>query len=566
MKDDTCVFLAKTAPRGWNFYLIFALFCLVSVLSACGSQPVESFQWTDSSGKPLVFTQNSSFPKGSEGEFSSRFFKNTYTLRKTFALSQNESIAFSFDVYADGIVAGFAVKNGKGKTESEKLFELRKGQSTVYFNDGSGDGIKAVTVSVKPLSSGTGSTTGGDSGKNTMAMLGIKGISVAPYFKGFLLEKDGAVRISDGFGSRVDGKDTVWSISKSFQASMWDNRVLVLEYQGKSASNILVQSGSAVVKVKAESPLGEVLLPGNLFSSSADSITVRVPSGIQTTALYIKTENLANQPVDLGVILLEPGIPTGFDYSVYRWDLLPSVYAFDFRDYATQDRYLKRMAFFVEKNGYRGKLEKDTQIASLHGWNAHDYNAEDLASFYSAAEKTNFQLDREEIELRDFLVTKGIIRKSTDGFMAGAGAIISITRETEGYLRFLFLTHESTHAIFFVDDQYRAFATSMWNSMTKAEKWFWFLYFGWMYYDTSSSYLMANEMQAYLLQQPVSRSTEYFTKTLPQRLLEKHPELEKPLSDYMAAYGNSFKEMAGELDGWLRARYGFGAGMTFFVH
>jgi hypothetical protein len=145
------------------------------------------------------------------------------------------------------------------------------------------------------------------------------------------------------------------------------------------------------------------------------------------------------------------------------------------------------------------------------------------------------------------------------------GAIISISQESPAYLRRLFLTHESSHALFFVDEAYRQVAASIWDSMSKEERWFWKLYFGWMNYDTSSSYLMSNEVQAYLVQQPVAGATKYFTETLPGRLLEKHPELESELKLYFDRFGGEFAAKAVILDSWLRKRYGFGAGTMLFL-
>ncbi len=254
--------------------------------------------------------------------------------------------------------------------------------------------------------------------------------------------------------------------------------------------------------------------------------------------------------VDPGVTLLEPPLSDSQDFTWYRWDLLPDVIIFDFRNYAAQDAYLKRLAFFVEKKGFAGRLANDTDIAALHGWNAHDYKTDDLARFFSTAEKTGFQLNAEELRLRDFLVEKFWNRGQ--GIPGLNGAIISISQESPAYLRHTFLTHESSHAIFFADARYREFCISMWNGMSKEEKWFWILYFGWMNYDTSSAYLMANEMQAYLTQQPPQKAEEYFTKTLAERLLEHHPELEAPLAEYRGSYGKEFANKAGILDTWLK--------------
>ena len=292
----------------------------------------------------------------------------------------------------------------------------------------------------------------------------------------------------------------------------------------------------------------------------------RFREGVKLTAAYVEAiASEAAATVDPGVMLLDPPLSAEQDFAWYRWDLLPEVIMFDFRNYATQDAYLKRLAFFVEKKGFAGNLASDKDIAALHGWNAHDYKTDDLARFFSTAEKTGFQLNPEELRLRDFLVEKKLLEKRGKEYLGLSGAIISISQESPPYLRHTFLTHESSHAVFFADARYRQYCVSMWNAMSKEEKWFWILYFGWMNYDTSSAYLMASEMQAYLIQQPPQNAEEYFTKTLVERLLERHPELEAPLAAYMGAFGKEFANKAGMLDRWLRMSYGFGAGTTFFL-
>jgi len=164
------------------------------------------------------------------------------------------------------------------------------------------------------------------------------------------------------------------------------------------------------------------------------------------------------------------------------------------------------------------------------------------------------------------LIKQGIIAKDGQSYKALGGAIISLSQESPPYLRHTFLTHESSHAVFFVDESYRNFCISMWNSMSDEEKWFWYLYFGWMNYNTSSAYLMANEMQAYLVQQPYAAAEKYFSTTPVNRMLEHHPELKEKLEAYMATYGSSFTTRAQTIQNWLEKKYGFAPGTTFFIH
>ena len=106
--------------------------------------------------------------------------------------------------------------------------------------------------------------------------------------------------------------------------------------------------------------------------------------------------------------------------------------------------------------------------------------------------------------------------------------------------------------------------------MESGEKWFWIRYFQWMAYDTKSEYLMANEYQAYLMQQPLAKAAEYFTKTLPANLLApevvaREPELGAKVAAYMEEYGGGFIARAAELDAWLSREYGISAGRSYFL-
>jgi hypothetical protein len=105
----------------------------------------------------------------------------------------------------------------------------------------------------------------------------------------------------------------------------------------------------------------------------------------------------------------------------------------------------------------------------------------------------------------------------------------------------------------------------LWASMDQGEKWFWRTYLGWALYDISSSYLISNEFQAYLLQQPPNAAREYFEKRKSAELLEKHPEMQEQIDEYMAQYGDRFEMRAKELESWLYAKYAVRAGGTVFL-
>ncbi|MDR2521977.1 MAG: hypothetical protein LBC72_05445, partial [Spirochaetaceae bacterium] len=159
-------------------------------------------------------------------------------------------------------------------------------------------------------------------------------------------------------------------------------------------------------------------------------------------------------------------------YELFRWERFPSILIFDFATLAVQDAMLKRLAFFAEKKGFRGRLARDAEIEELHGWNAHDYSAETLAAFFNLVKKQNFPIHKEEEELRHILLANNVIRETENGqsVAAGEGAIISITRESNEYLRILFMAHEGFHGIFFIDKDFRDFCAERWKNLPRAAK------------------------------------------------------------------------------------------------
>jgi hypothetical protein len=329
--------------------------------------------------------------------------------------------------------------------------------------------------------------------------------------------------------------------------------------------------GEATYVLSARHGTARLVFGPESFPDGAARVEARAPASAILRAFSVESiPEREAELADLGRVLRSKPANAGADYDLYRWDLLPSVLVFDFADYAVQDRYLKRLAFFVEKAGYRGSLQPDEVIGPLHGWNAHDYRPEDLAAFFRAARARKFPLNGQERALERLLVERGVLVERGGKIEPGAGAVISISRETPDYLRRTFIVHESTHALYFADPEYRSFVASAWKAMDDGEKWFWKRYFQWMVYDTGSDYLMANEYQAYLLQQPRSKTAEYFTKNLPANLLvpevlAREPELGAKVEAYMAEYGDRFEERAAVLEAWLARKYGIAAGKTYFL-
>jgi hypothetical protein len=252
-------------------------------------------------------------------------------------------------------------------------------------------------------------------------------------------------------------------------------------------------------------------------------------------------------------------------YEIFRWESFPSILILDTADYGVQDRLLKRLAFFVEKAGFRGRLSSDRELAGLHGWNAHDYRAEDLARFFDAAEKSGFPLLPEERELEAVLFDEGILLRDGDGIKSGEGAVISLSRESPGYLRELFMVHEGFHGLFFIDGAFRDFSRSRWEGLLPPARRFILSFFDYQRYDINDEYLVINEFMAHCLQQPAPRAAVYFGQTLPARL-SSSPLRRGDLPPEDGAAGNwpllarAFRAEAEAFSAYVNERWGFAAG------
>jgi hypothetical protein len=550
------------AARAFGRFGLALLASLIasSSIASCSSREVTSFSWKSGDGARLSFSQTAGFEKGKENLLSAAAPTNAYILARQEQIAAGSMLAVEVEVRREGLALSLCLSPGTRDSSTESRFAAQPGRTVFYISPPDGGAARRLRISVAPLS-GEWSNP-----KEGAPLAELKSVAVKPAFRGFERLSDG-FRVSDGISAeRAESGATRWSIGRPFSAAS-QSASLVLRYAERSDANLTIEAREKIL-IRCASARKETILPAAALSdgSGLSSLAVTVPAGVQADAIFAEVlpEETASR-VDPGVLLLEPPFAEGQDFLWYRWDLLPDVIVFDFRDYSVQDAYLKRLAFYVEKKGFAGRLAPDSEIASLHGWNAHDYKTEDLARFFSLAARSGFPLNDRELKLRDFLVAHGLLAKRGGDYAARHGAIISITRESPAYLRHTFLTHESSHALYFTDAAYRDYCVALWSSMTREEKWYWFLYFGWMNYDVSSADLMANEMQAYLVQQPPKSAGEYFRTTLPERVMEHHPELKEPYAAYLARFGDEFERKARMIDAWLRDKYGFGAGTTFFV-
>jgi len=91
----------------------------------------------------------------------------------------------------------------------------------------------------------------------------------------------------------------------------------------------------------------------------------------------------------------------------------------DTADYGILDRFFNRLAFYVEKAGYVGRILDDADLSGKHAYNAHDYRAEDLARFFTAVRSREVKLNRLEDILQRALERSGVIVRRGSGFEPG---------------------------------------------------------------------------------------------------------------------------------------------------
>jgi hypothetical protein len=537
--------------------ILYALAAASVAAASCSAQGVSSFSWKDGSGAPMEFREASPWPAGSEGSFQGARRKNRYVLEKGLELPAGSSLVISLRRLPGGSgpvhldLAPSSRPDGASPL-GDWDFPLLSDRSSIFLDLGTASRIASLSASIQ-----------GESGGFV-----IESIAVAPAFRGYDAEVE-SVRVSSGFSMALSGGERRLSIAKPFLGLDAHRAGILIEYGASPpGAAIAIKSrdggGSRDYLLRTQPKGGRTVLDLGLLGADSSLVELVAPEGLEIKSFYATSLGEADyQLADLGRVL-SSGLPVE-SYALYRWDLLPEVLIFDFKDYATQALYLSRLAFFVEKIGYRGTLVSDEVVASQHGWNAHDYRPEDLAAFFEAARERSFHLSAQETELEALLVREGLLKESGGRVAAGKGAIISISRESSAALRWTLAVHESTHALFFSDASYRSFARGLWSSLGPGEKWFWKAYLAWAGYDAASDYLMGNEFQAYLLQQPVSAAREYFQGRKAAELLDKHPELKDRVEGYMSEFGDSFAQRASSLQSWLYPRYGIEAGRTVFL-
>lgn len=331
--------------------------------------------------------------------------------------------------------------------------------------------------------------------------------------------------------------------------------------------------GGEKIKVKNVAAAKELTVPTATFKDPFTRVEIsenRVcVEGIlmKNPSNYADAKNYVNEVII--PVRTEPGLILDWnvnnwrnkDYELYEWDRFPGILYFDTRNYTVQDNFFRRLAFFAEKEGYKGKLLTNEELGSMHGFNALDYRPETFADFFNLAAKTKFQLNPEELLLKKILLKNGLLIADGEFVKPGAGAVVSISQESYSSLRWQLVAHEAWHTLFFIDEEFRNFVAAVYYTMDPLSLEFLIDYFKsqtQLGYDTKDDYLMKNEFMAYLLQQGVGNIGQYFVNHANWGTVRAFTPY---LCDYVIrTNGAGFEEAGVILNDFIFDKYGLIAG------
>jgi hypothetical protein len=132
-------------------------------------------------------------------------------------------------------------------------------------------------------------------------------------------------------------------------------------------------------------------------------------------------------------------------------------------------------------------------------------------------------------------------------------------------LRELLVRHEAFHGVFYEEPGFREGVTRVWQALTDEERDYWRRVLGYMTYDPADEYLMINEFQAYLMQQPLDRVSPYLRGTLARRYMAARPNRRAETEQFLSAYPRTFIDAAREVDALLSRYSALSAGEVLLV-
>ncbi len=381
----------------------------------------------------------------------------------------------------------------------------------------------------------------------------------------YVTDVEGDAAIDDGADAPTDGAPERWvtlDLARPATGDAATGNATSTDRRTSVSYRARLSAGSGTIAIPGPA-LGFV--PAVVTVSSVDSgVAVRRVQWHETTARTDPRRADINAPIPADLATILSSYPRSAwrrdEFEVFSWSAYPDILVFDTADYGTQARLFRRLAFFVEKRGFRGRLLSDEELSGRHGWNAHNYRPEGLATFFTQAEAEAFGLNAEEELLRELLLANGVIRRATDGYAPGKGGILSISQSSYPLLRELLITHEAYHGVFYEEEGFRDGVREIWNGLSEAERTYWRGLLSYMTYDPADEYLMINEFQAYLMQQPLDRVRGHLRGVLAPRFANARPAQRQEIERFLAEHPDTFIRAARAVEELLGAFSPLGPG------
>jgi len=476
-----------------------------------------------------------------------------YNLERVYRVNTHNPVFFRAEIERSEGPYIFSVHTSEWAREIEFIAVNKK--TVIYFTVSGPCEIKAFSIRVSENSSRY------FSGNITMPLLEeVRIIGRDDFAEGFVISHN-SVSQSENFKNTIsDNKNSfIFDLDGYFDTRLLSHIIIEVNprplnqirwiyvnfYTGTIRNTIRAFPVQGRVTITA-TDLSEIIPGFRQGVTKADTI-VTVNSSDNTN--IFNRISLVRNPVDTSPLIgLEADLGTILnyrmerwrqrDFELFTWTIFPEFLFMDLINYRYQELMFKRLAFFVEKAGFAGTLLTHAEMDGLHGWNAHNYKADDLCNFFNLARQTNFKLTEEEELLIVILQKNNIIKKEGDIFVPIKGGILTIAREATPALRRTFLNHEGYHGVFFTMEEFREKSWEIWNNISPNKQRFWEIFLSHREYDITNEYLLVNEVMAFHLQQTPERGRDYFNRQI-AALRRDYPE-ERHFFDNLRA--NYFEE------------------------
>jgi hypothetical protein len=212
--------------------------------------------------------------------------------------------------------------------------------------------------------------------------------------------------------------------------------------------------------------------------------------------------------------------------TIWNYDAQSKIFIFDFVGLESQGKTFNRVTQFneqvIQNTGYPKVLTNDEFVAYMDSIRrtqanfafGHDLLVNELVQFFNLVERDKLAIYQEEIDLRDFLISQGLIKVWRGFYQAVQPNVVILSipqmqsrKATEPPVsplaRLAILSHELSHGEYYTNQYYSKYCKTFWSqSLNDAQRESFINFFKKNNYAIDNMDLVVNEMQAYLMFTP----------------------------------------------------------------